>query len=115
MHRDAGFLLDIAQAARLVLTFIQGLNKTSFLEDAKTQSAVLYQLIVIGEATKRLSFALREQHPEIPWSLMAGMRDHLSHGYDTVDWEEVWKTACRDVPRLLAQLQPLLPPESFEE
>jgi uncharacterized protein with HEPN domain len=53
------------------------LHKAQFLEDFKTQSAVLYQLIVIGEAVKRLSFELRQQHPEIPWAPMAGMRDHL--------------------------------------
>lgn len=66
MERDEGTLLDIAKAARAVLTFMQGLQKEQFLEDFKTQSAVLYQLIVIGEAVKRLSFELRQQHPEIP-------------------------------------------------
>jgi uncharacterized protein with HEPN domain len=60
MGRDEGTLLDIAKAARAILTFVQGLQKEDFLEDFKTQSAVLYQLIVIGEAVKRLSFEWRE-------------------------------------------------------
>ena len=77
--------------------------------DPKTQSSVLYQLLVVGEAVKRLSTEFREQHPAIPWSLMAGMRDHLIHAYDTVDWDEVWTTVTRDIPILLAQLKPLLP------
>jgi uncharacterized protein with HEPN domain len=81
MQRDEATLLDIATAARLVQAFTQGLEKETFLKDYKTQSAVLYQLIVMGEAVKRLSDELRAQHLDIPWSLIAGMRDHLIHGY----------------------------------
>ncbi len=40
------------------------------------------------------------------------MRDHLIHAYDTVDWDEVWKTATIDIPSLLAQIESLLPKES---
>jgi len=79
-------LLDIAQAARLVIEFTQGMTKEQFLEDIKTQSAVLYQLLVMGEAVKRLSCEFRARHPHIPWSLIAGMRDHLIHGYDIADF-----------------------------
>ncbi len=109
MRRDETTLLDIAEAARLAASFMQDLSKDAFLDDFKTQSAVLYQLIVMGEAVKRLSAEFRAQHTEIPWSLIAGMRDHLIHGYDIVDWDEVWKTATSDVAGLLTQLEPLLP------
>lgn len=114
MRRDDATLLDIARAARLVLAFKQGMTKKGFLDDTKTQSSVLYQLIVLGEAVKRLSAEFRAQHPEIPWSLIAGMRDHLIHGYDAVDWDEVWKTATDDVPDLLGRIEPLLPKERSE-
>jgi uncharacterized protein with HEPN domain len=109
MRRDEATLLDIAEAARLVASFVQNMSKATFLDDYKTQSAVLYQLIVMGEAVKRLSSEFRAQHAEIPWSLIAGMRDHLIHGYDIVDWDEVWKTATADVPNLLIKIEPLLP------
>lgn len=114
MHRDEVTLLDIARAARLITDFITGLSREGFLDDVKTQSAVLYQLLVIGEAVKRLSREFRAQHSDVPWSLIAGMRDQLIHGYDIVDWEEVWKTATRDVPDLLARIGPLLPTEPGE-
>ena len=39
------------------------------------------------------------------------MRDHLIHGYDIVDLEEVWKTATVDVPDLLTALEPMVPPQ----
>jgi uncharacterized protein with HEPN domain len=46
---------------------------------------------------------------------MAGMRDHLIHGYDVVDWDEVWKTATIDVPDLLKQMESFLPQKGAEQ
>ena len=111
MQRDITIVLDIVQAAHLVLAFKEGMTKAAFGIDRKTQSAILHQLIVIGEAVKRLSTEFRASHMDIPWSAIAGMRDHLVHGYDVVDLEEVWKTATVDVPSLLAALEPLVPPQ----
>ena len=109
MPRDDAILLDIVNAARLIQSFIQDQTKEAFLNDLKTQSAVLHQVTVMGEAAKRLSQEFRERHPILPWSLMAGMRDHLIHGYDAIDLEEVWKTATHDVPEALVKLEPLVP------
>ena len=110
MSRDDAALLDIARSLRLIIEFTREMDESYFLDDLKTQSAVLHQLLVLGEAVKRLSPEFRARHPEIPWVLIAGMRDNLIHEYDSVDLEEVWRTAQRDVPRLLASLEPLLPP-----
>lgn len=109
MPRDDAVLLDIAQAARLVVEFIRGMDQETFLDDVKTQSAVLHQLLILGEAVKRLSPEFRAGHPEIPWSMIAGMRDRLIHKYNAVDLGEVWRTLQRDVPELLRRLEPLLP------
>jgi uncharacterized protein with HEPN domain len=109
MLQDEATLLDIAGAASRILSFVAGVAKEDFLEDSKTQSAVLHQLLVMGEATKRLSVEFRSEHSDIQWRLMAGMRDILIHAYDTVDLDEVWKTATKDVPNLMSRIQPLLP------
>jgi uncharacterized protein with HEPN domain len=109
MERDEATLLDIAQAAELVVKFREGMDEVAFLEDLKTQSAVLHQLMVIGEAVKRLTTEFRARHPQIPWSLIAGMRDKLIHGYDIVDLEQVWRTSKVDIPKLLSQIRSLLP------
>lgn len=109
VNRDNAALLDVEQAARRVLRYVNGFDKAAFMEDDKTQSSVVFQLLVIGEAVKRLSFEFRIQHPEIPWSLIAGMRDNLIHEYDDIDWNEVWSTVSRDIPDLIERLQPLLP------
>jgi uncharacterized protein with HEPN domain len=111
MSRDDASILDIARAARLIVQFKQGMDEAAFLTDVKTQSAILHQFMVIGEAVKRLSLTLRDNHPSVPWRLIAGMRDKLIHGYDSVDLGEVWRTAERDIPDLLSAIEPLLPSE----
>jgi uncharacterized protein with HEPN domain len=71
-------------------------------------SAILYQIAVIGEATKRISPEFRHQHPEIPWKNMAGMRDILVHDYDQIDIDVIWDVIQNKLPELLILLQPLL-------
>ena len=105
MQRDETTVQDIINAAQLVIEFVEGFEKDAFMEDWKTRSAVLYQLTVIGEAVKRLSKEFRARYPEIPWTLIAGMRDNLIHGYDLIDWDEVWKTSTTDVPDLLDKVK----------
>lgn len=112
MQRDEEALLDIKNAAQYVEAFTEGFSKREFKEDRRTQFAVIHQLLVIGEATKRLSDDFRAAHETIPWRPMAGMRDRLIHDYNNVDLEEVWITATRDIPDLLAKLEASGSPES---
>jgi uncharacterized protein with HEPN domain len=111
MWRDEATLLDIAQAARRIISFVQGVDEASFAANAEKHWAVVAQLLVIGEATTRLSYEFRSLHPEIEWAKIAGMRNRLIHGYDTIRWDVVWRTATEAVPQLLAQIEPLLPTE----
>jgi uncharacterized protein with HEPN domain len=86
------------------------LEKQEFLNDAKTQSAIVYQLLILGEATKRLSNEFRAAHPQVPWKLISGMRDKLIHAYGSVDLDQVWKTAVSDLPGLIPVFEALVPP-----
>ena len=51
---------------------------------------------------------LRNKHPEIPWRQIAGMRDRLSHGYDSVDYDLLYNAARDEVPQLLAATRAIL-------
>lgn len=113
-NRDTSAVLDIYNAAVKILAFSKGFDQKKFLADERTQSAILHQLLIIGEAVKRLSSDFRLGHPEIRWTPMAGMRDILIHAYDTVDLDEVWRTVTADIPPLIANLQPLLPIDDQE-
>jgi uncharacterized protein with HEPN domain len=97
------------KAARLAIEFKGPADKAEFLEDAKTQSTVLHQLLIVGEAVKRISPEFRAAHPEVPWKLIAGTRDKLIHFYEGVDLEEVWKIVTSDLPELIRLIGPLAP------
>ena len=109
MPRDDAHVLDILKAARLAIEFKGSADKAAFLADSKTQSAVLHQLLVVGEAVKRLSPEFRAAYPEVPWKLIAGTRDKLIHFYEGVDLEEVWKMVTSDLPELIRLVEPLSP------
>ena len=83
------------------------LTKTLYLTHL-VQDGVIRQLEIIGEATKRLSNAVRVDYPSIPWQDMAGMRDKLIHDYFGVDMEAVWLTAKDDIPVLKAAVSRIL-------
>jgi uncharacterized protein with HEPN domain len=105
MPRDESTLCDIVEAAHRALEFKEGMSRDQFDRDLKTQSAILHQLMVIGEAVKRLSPEFRAQFPAVPWGEIAGMRDKLIHAYDEVDLEQVWTTLDRDLPALLRSIE----------
>jgi uncharacterized protein with HEPN domain len=108
MLNDRAILIDLETAARRIAEFVNGYDLERFRQDAKTWSAVLYQISVIGEAVKRLSQPFRDAHPTIPWAQIAGMRNRVIHGYDTVDLDLVWQTATVSVPDLQMAIAPLL-------
>ena len=108
-QRDFSYLTDILEAARLIRSFIHGVDKERFEDSPLVQSAVMRQIEIIGEATKRLSEKFRAEHAEIPWRRIAGMRDILIHAYDHVDLDEVWNAAVTSLPALIKQIEPLIP------
>lgn len=108
MPRDNEALIDIERAARRVLRYAADCDRASLETNDEKVSAILYQITIIGEATKRLSQDFRQQHPEIPWREIAGMRDVIVHEYDQVDLDVVWDVIQNKLPELLISLQPLL-------
>ncbi len=78
------------------------------MTDRKTQSAVVRQLEILGEATKKLSGDLTRNEPSVPWRLIAGTRDRLIHAYFNVNLDAVWSMVERDLPTLRAKVSHLL-------
>ncbi len=111
MRHDPSILLDMARAAKLILDFSAGMDRETFRADEKTQSAIIHQFLIIGEAAKLLSDEFKSNHTEIPWRAVARMRDKLIHHYHGVDLQEVWQAAQIDIPALLDFLESFLPKE----
>ncbi len=109
MNRDQAYLLDIVNAINRIQLFAAGLTKEDLRLNEEKQSAILYQIIIIGEAIKRLSQEFRVTNPDIPWKDIAGMRDILAHQYDRININTLWDVVQRDVTELKELIFPLLP------
>lgn len=112
MRDDDARLLDMLLAAREAMAFVDGLTFPEFQRNRMAQLAVLKTIEVVGEAASGIGTDTTKAHPDIPWSGIIGMRNRLVHGYFSINLERVWETVQQDIPRLLSQLEPLVPPES---
>jgi uncharacterized protein with HEPN domain len=112
MNRDETALLDIDNATQRIRLFATGLSKADLATNEEKQSAILYQVIVVGEATKRLSTDFLNTRPDIPWKDIAGMRDILAHQYDRVNLDTLWDVIQTDIPELIELIAPLLPKQT---
>ncbi|MFG3817895.1 HepT-like ribonuclease domain-containing protein [Limnothrix redekei] len=113
MKRDKQTLVDIFTATQQALLYAQGIDQDSLKQDDEKQAAILYRLIVIGEATKRLSNEFRSQYPTIPWRQMAGLRDVMIHDYDELDLDILWNVIHINLPDICSKIQAIL--ESLDD
>jgi uncharacterized protein with HEPN domain len=104
---DRKRLLDIVDAIEAIEAYSVS-SYDEFLADAKTQDAILYNLIIIGEAANQISDEFQEQYSEIPWSSMIGTRNIIVHGYDQVKLQIVWKILQQDLGTLKSEINKVL-------
>lgn len=104
MNRDEAYLAHILDSIRKIESFTAGMSAPEFSKDEKTQSAVILQLMLIGEMAKRVSDTMRIEVP-LPWKEITGFRDRAIHNYYDIDLDIVWQAVLEDVPSLKAQLK----------
>lgn len=85
-------------------------NKSAAQIEASWRDALAFEraMEVLGEAVKRLPDEITQRYPQVPWRLVAGMRDKISHGYDTVDYQLLWDAVQNDLPILSATAEIML-------
>jgi uncharacterized protein with HEPN domain len=105
--KDKKKLRDILDAIEAIEAYSVS-SYEEFLADDKTQDAILYNLIIIGEAANQISDKFQEQHDRIPWSSMIGTRNIIVHGYDQVKLQIVWKILQRDLGTLKWEIAKVL-------
>ena len=66
-ERDAAYLWDMLDAARVICEFTKGMDLEQYLRDRMTQAAVERKAGIIGEAARQISDAYKKAHPEVPW------------------------------------------------
>jgi uncharacterized protein with HEPN domain len=107
MRNDRERLLDIQEAIEDIRKYsVRG--KDAFRNDELVQTWILHHLQIIGEAAARVSDEFQEQHPDVPWYKIIGMRNILVHDYFRIDINAVWSVVENDIPVLYNQIRRLL-------
>jgi uncharacterized protein with HEPN domain len=108
--RIPDYLEHILEAIERIQRYVEDMSEINFLEDEKTQDAVVRNFEIIGEAARNIERyhpAYAEAHSDVPWTLMYTMRNRVAHGYFKVDYELVWQTIHGDLSELHQQIQQL--------
>lgn len=109
--RIPDYLEHIVEAIERIDRYLTDTDEVAFLNDQKTQDAVVRNFEIIGEAAHNIECnhsAFAAAHSDIPWAVMYAMRNRVAHGYFKVDFEMVWKTIHADLPELHAQIKQLI-------
>jgi len=107
MKNNSLYLNNIKECIENIESYTNGGEK-AFFENKIVQDAVIRNLEIVGEATKRLSSDLRTQYSQVPWRQIAGLRDVLIHDYLRIDLEEVWAVVQEELPELKIQINHIL-------
>ena len=102
------FLEDISERIEKIESYINDMTYNDFKQDDKTVSACIREIEVIGEATKQIPKEITNKFNELPWSLMAKMRDKLIHWYFDIDEEIVWNVATQKLPQIKVQIDEVI-------
>ena len=109
--RIPDYLEHIVKAIERIDLYLSDTDEIAFLNDHKTQDAVVRNFEIIGEAAHNIEIyhtAFATAHPDIPWAVIYAMRNRVAHGYFKVDLDMIWKTIHADLPQLHAQIKQLL-------
>ena len=110
-NRLADYLEHMQQAATDACIFVEGMEKADFLEDKRTQQAVIMSPIIVGEAATKVMDGyteFTETHTQVPWRSMRGMRNRIAHGSFDINLDVVWDTLQTALPELLQHLRAVL-------
>ena len=103
--RDKGRLLHILEAIEKAIKFTEEITYDEFVENHMCKYAVVKCIEIVGEASYKLTKEIREQHPEVEWNKIIGMRHILVHDYYQTEDIFVWDTVKISLPILKEQIK----------
>lgn len=108
MKKNEIFIRHIFDEINFIMDKNKGLKYENLMKDETLKRAFLRSLEIIGEAAKNISMDFREDHSDIKWKELAGLRDKLIHEYFGVKWEIVWDVIGNIIPKLKRQIETIL-------
>jgi uncharacterized protein with HEPN domain len=102
------FISDVKEAIERIKKYTADMSYEMFLQDTKTQDAVIRNIEIIGEAAKNLSSDFRKKYAHLDWKNIAGMRDKIIHFYFGVKWDVVWAVIRDKLPKLKIEIEKVL-------
>ncbi len=100
-------LRHMLSAAEAIGRYVER-GRTAFESDPALRDAIVYQIVVLGEAAKAVVAAdpsLEIDLPQVEWSLLAKLRDKVTHQYWAINQEIVWATAAQDIATIRGLLR----------
>ncbi len=105
--RNASYLWDMRKYALEITEIMKGIPHTKFVENKTIRYAVERVLLIVGEAANHVSKEFQEEHPEIEWAQIIGLRNILAHEYGEVKMDKIYLAATKSIPALLQKLESL--------
>ena len=103
-------LRHMLDAAREAMSFAKERTRADLDLDRMLVLSLVKDIEIIGEAAYQTAETTRDELPAIPWADIVGMRHRLVHAYFDINLDVLWQTVQNDLPALVAQIKPLLPP-----
>ncbi|MFH1145541.1 MAG: HepT-like ribonuclease domain-containing protein [bacterium] len=93
---------------------MDGISKDNFLNSVTIQDVILGRLEIIGEAARNLPDTFKQQHLEVAWYKIIGLRNVLSHEYFGIDLDLVWEVVNTHLPIFKQQVKEMLEADSVK-
>ena len=107
-RKDVDLLNDIRESINRISSYTDKLSYDEFLNDYKSQDAVIRNLEILGEAVKLLSSDFKKNNPDLPWKDISGTRDKLIHDYFGVNIDIVWDIIKNELPSIKNKILEIL-------
>jgi uncharacterized protein with HEPN domain len=102
------YLEDILESIEKIKRYIAGMELENFASDEKTVDAVVINLEIIGEATRKLPHEVRTRYPNIEWARIIGLRNIIIHDYPSINLRIIWSIAKNNLPVLAEQINKII-------